>query len=152
MPRGQKMNYRIIFARNNKVIEHLGAYVRRDRANEAFNRLIEENKKIIFPARYINTNGIHEVKYNIVLLKKRENDLEQPTRLPNEYGEYINYETNSKDFYVYNIHSYDIEETFFVYGYDPTFNRKTFLWIYENIVKPKATDKYSFLNIRLYKN
>lgn len=148
----EKRNYRIIIAQNNKEVERIGAFVRRDSALREFKRLIDENENVIFPSKYVNTKEIKEVKYNLVLIKKRDSLSEMPTRLRNEYGEYVDHETTSKNWYVYDIHPYQLEEKFWIYGFDPRTDRKDTLWIYENLIKPYASNKDKFLNIKLYKN
>lgn len=145
--------YKIILVQDNKYLETLGVYSKKEKALSRFNEFIKKNEEeIVFPMKNRNTKGIKEVKYNIVLLKKKEYSWEQPDKLPNEYGEYVEHKTNDENWYVYDIHSYNKEETFFVYGYNPRYQRKTFQWIYENIVKPKASNSNTFLSLKLYKN
>ena len=48
--------------------------------------------------------------------------------------------------------SYDTEETFWVYGYDPVRGRKTFEWIYYNIIVSNIETSYDIKRVMLYKN
>ena len=47
---------------------------------------------------------------------------------------------------------YDVEETFWVYGHDPLRGRKTFRWIYDNIVLAGIETAYDIKRVMLYKN
>ena len=47
---------------------------------------------------------------------------------------------------------YKKEEDFWVWGYNKSNDRKTFLWIYENIVFNNISSPYDFKRILIYKN
>lgn len=148
----EKYKYKIIIVQNNKQIQHLKAYVKLDKALAYFNLMLEENKKVIFPIQFVNTKAIKDVNFKLVLLKRREKNDEPNHRLRNDYGEYVEHDTTNKEWLVYNIAPYNMEEHFWAYGFHPFKDRKTFKFIYNNFVKKQAQNKYNFLNITLFKN
>jgi len=118
-----------------------------------FNNLKEENKKVQFPVRYNNEQSIIvESKYEIVILKCKQRGDKPVNRVMDTDGGFALYATNEDNWIVVDKATYEIEETFFVYGYHPRLQRKDFSWIYTNFVKEPSKDKYSFRNIAVYNN
>lgn len=148
-----KRDFRIILLRNNEEIKYFGSYPTPLKANKEFIRLIKENEKdVLFPMRYINTNKIKKVDYKLVILVRngKGHDI-VPVR--DDFGNYIeNNIINNDEWSVYDMHPYNIEETFWVWGYHPKHQRKNALFIYENKIVPKATSKYDFINVVFFKN
>lgn len=95
----------------------------------------EFNMGVRFPTKYIIRNHkIHEAKYELVLLKKRE-DGEDNIKLKNDMGQYVEHVVIDKDRYIIiDKRPYNVEETFFVYGYHPKFQRKDFSFILNEIL------------------
>lgn len=148
-----KNKYQIIITRDNKQVEFVGYFRKESKANAKFHQLIKESEQIKFPIKYININrSIIEANYEIVLIKYREEGEKSTTLLRNQYGEFVEHATNNDKWIVYDKAPYYKEETFWVYGYHPLIQRKTFDFIYDNLVKPKASHKSTLLNIMVYKN
>lgn len=146
--------YQIVLLNCNRQIQYIGSYPTELKANKAFNKLMEENKKVIFP---IETNNTHSKvlapsKYELAIIKKRDENDPKTTHLRNEYGDLIEQITTSENWVIYDKKPYKMEESFWVYGYHPIVQRKGFLFIYNEIVKPKAISKYDMLNVMLFKN
>jgi hypothetical protein len=140
---------------NGKQIDVLGTYPSELKVNIAFNKLIEENKKVLFPISTLsmdNARKLIDANYEIIIIKKREDNDPKTTYIRNNMGDIVEYTTNNEKWVVYDKHPYNKEETFWVYGYHPLVQRKDVTFIYKNIVKPKALRKSTFLNIMLYKN
>ena len=72
--------------------------------------------------------------------------------LRNEYGKLVTIETNSDTWIVYDRFPHLVEETFWVYGYNPKNDRKDCKWIMEHIIEDYIYDVYSILQIFLYNN
>lgn len=148
-----KNKYHIIITRDNKQVEFIGFFRKESKANAKFHQLVKESEKVKFPVRFININrSITEANYEIVLIKYKEDGESQTTLLRNQYGEFVEHETNNENWIVYDKAPYYKEETFWVYGFHPLIQRKNFDFIFENLVKPKAIKKDTMLNVMVYKN
>ena len=62
----------------------------------------------------------------------------------NEYGKLVEQNLNIDGWVVIDKYRYNIEETFWVWGYKNKNDRKTFLWIYENIILSNIISSYDF--------
>ena len=118
--------------------------------------LEERNREVVFPKTQIN-NGrnnrqIYENKSEYVVLKKiRDVEKESAvTKLRNEYGTFVEHKTTSKNWAVYDKFPCIEEETFWVYGHNPKCDRKTFSWIYNNLICLPAEEEFVF--VYLYNN
>ena len=145
-------DYKVVSCHNGRQNEYIGAYVKVEDAYEEVERLLEESKAVIFPARVQITDTIINSRDEYLILEKnRYGDKEAPL-LRNEYGKLVRQETNSDTWIVLDKFSYDTEETFWVYGYDPVRGRKTFEWIYHNILLGGIETKFDIKRVMLYKN
>ena len=145
-------NYKLVSCHNGKQNGYIKSYIRPEDAYEEVERLLEESKGVIFPARIQigETIGEHRDEY-LILEKNRYGDKEEPF-LRNSYGKLVRQTTNSKNWIVLDKFPYDVEETFWVYGFDPVRERKTFEWIYYNIIIGNIETKFDIKRIILYKN
>ena len=115
--------------------------------------MIKDSKGVIFPVQYLNVEKIEEVKYYIGFLKRNEDEDKKPTKLKNEYGQYVDHIIiDNNDWIMIEKEEYNFEETFWVYGYNPHFYRKDFLFIFKELVLKYSTNKYEFIIIHFYKN
>ena len=147
-----RYNYQIIITSHGKQIEFIKSFTTEAKANKHFHKMLKDNKNVVFPTRYINCHKIMEAKYEIVIIKRKEKGDDNITKLRNDYGEFIDYTTNNDEWIVYDKSPYDFEETFWVYGFHPLNYRKNFTYIFENLVKPKVTNKYEFTQFIIYRN
>jgi hypothetical protein len=149
----KKVNqFKIIITVNNKQKNFIGFYRGETKAYEAFNNFKKENEKVKIPIEITTSTIAKPINYEVVLLKKKNDEDDLITKVKNNYGEYIDHKTNSEKWIVYDKMPYYIEEKFWVYGYNPKTQRKTVDWIFEHLVKPYASVKDNFLNIYIYKN
>lgn len=149
----RQAQYQIILIKNNECVEVKSSYTYLDSALLKFNSLLEESKKVTFPIQYYNEEKIEGVKFYLAIIK-RKTDLDGETSLlKNDYGEYVEHIISDNDEWImYQKEPFYIEESFWVYGFHPRYYRKDFNFIFNNIVKKYAHDKYDFLNVFLYKN
>lgn len=152
---GRSLNiydYKLVSCHNGKQNGYIGAYVNVEEAYEEIERLMKENKKVVFPARVQIGETIEDCRDEYLLLEKnRHGDKEEPM-LRNSFGKLVRQETNSDTWIVLDKFRYDTEETFWVYGYDPLRGRKTFEWIYLNIIIGNIETKFDIKRVMLYKN
>ena len=60
--------------------------------------------------------------------------------------------SNNPKWIIYDKCERYVEETFWVYGKCPKTDRKTFRWIYDNIIIGKIVNSYDIERVLLYKN
>ena len=151
MSRRPKSNiYHLILTSRGKQIKNIYNCKSERLANEKFNALIEESKNVRFPVRYINIGKLVEAKYELFIIKRNDDDPEL-TKLKDENGKIVNFATNDENWVIYDRESYDKEESFWVYGYHPVFQRKDFNWIFDNLFAMK-NEKSSIKQIVVYQN
>ena len=109
-----------------------------------------QDNNVIFPS---NITGIHQIENSIdeyILIEKNED--KTSTLLRNEYGKFVEQTTNKNGWIIIDKFRYKREEEFWVYGYNSKNDRKTFLWIYNNLIISDLYDNLDFKRIFLYKN
>lgn len=149
----RKRPYSIIITSRGKQKEFIKNFRDEQSAYTYFTEMLEKNKNIRFPIKNLNYKGIEEAKYELFIIKKIDTDKPQnDTYLRNEYGELVKHETNSKEWMVIDKANWNIEETFWVHGYDPLYQRKNFDWIFNNLILAPITKDYAFANILVYQN
>src|ERR1039458_3633425 len=110
------MTYRVVLLINGKYDMTLYRCRTRDGVFINYNRLKEENKKVLFPKRFINTNAIKPVKYQICVTKPTEEG-DTFRMLRDDYGKtYI--EKPLRDWTILASDKFEVEEKFWIYGLD----------------------------------
>lgn len=148
----KRCDWKIIATLNGKQVGFIKQFAEVETAYEYLKELQQENEKIIFPRKVINSGSLKNSKDEYLLLKKNRDGLQKDSMLRNEFGKLIEQQTNSSNWVVYDKCERVIEETFWVYGKCPKTDRKTFEWCYNNLVLDKLQDKYEVLRVILYKN
>ena len=150
-PKFQKpYSYKIISCRNGVQNKFIGRYRDIKEAYDVFNALKTQDHNVIFPS---NITGIHQIENSVdeyILIEKNED--KTSTLLRNEYGKFVEQTTNKNGWIIIDKFRYKREEEFWVYGYNSKNDRKTFLWIYNNLVMSDLYDNLDFKRIFLYKN
>lgn len=83
---------------------------------------------------------------------KSESDTSEPL-LRNEFGKLVPHISNSKKMIIYKKDEYVFEETFWVYGMNPKFQRKDFRYILENMILEGLPNvKYPVKRVIIYRN
>ncbi|MBP5458345.1 MAG: hypothetical protein J6Y37_17785 [Paludibacteraceae bacterium] len=150
-------DYKIIRFDFRKQVEYVGTYHDLDEVQYVKKILEEKNAKVVFPRNFSNNGNksrkIFDFKSEYVVLK-RVRDLEagNVTQLRNEYGKFVEHFTTNENWAVYDKFPCLVEETFWVYGYSPHAGRKTFTWIFENLIKAHSEDKDELVMIYVYEN
>ena len=146
--------FKIVTCYNKVQDKYIGKYRNITDVMKAKEILEENNKKVIFPVKYIQNGRLRDSykEYNgeyLILKKKTEEDLNTTSQLRNNYGKLINVETSSDIWLVYDRLPILIEETFWVYGYNPRTERKTFTWINDHI---NENSELSFVRVKVMNN
>lgn len=134
---------------------NLGRYKTLEEAKDRVKELKKEEENIIFE-RLSKTypDGTMELNYEYVIFKDLRNDEAKPIYLKNEYGKYVEHNVYSKgrNYEIVEKCPAKIEDTFWVFGYDPRKDRKTFAWIFNNILNEGFSGPYDMKRIYLYHN
>ena len=146
--------YSIIHANHGKKKEIICSERTEDQIYKRFNKLLKENKKIVFPMRYNNEKHVMvKSDHELIIIKcKDEFDNNNVTKVKDDSGKFVNYATDNEDWIVIDRAPYDVEETFWVYGYHPRLQRKTFEWVFENFILPNSKDRNMFKIVQVYNN
>lgn len=159
-------NFKLILVRNGKEIKKIGVFKTLKEVYTEYTKLLNESKKnVIFPVRFINSNGIKECKEELLIMKLKGIKDSDTTMLRNEYGEFVpykikdKYDENSKfgkmskkEWIIVDKHIIEREETFWVFGFHPKEDRKDFKFIYDNFVYKMARENKIVTRIVVYQN
>lgn len=109
------MIYRVIITSNGKYKKTLHRSKTKETVFKNYHKLKEENK-ILFPKKFIVTDKIKKVKYQICVTKPTEST-DTFRILRDDYGKLYT-EKPIGDWTILASDDYEIEETFFIYGYE----------------------------------
>lgn len=130
------MLYRVILVGNGKYKKTLNKCMTRETAFMNFHK-IKENNKVLYPRKFINSNKIVPIKYEIYVTKITEpNDSFRTLR--DEYGKLYT-EKPIGDWTIIESDEFQVEETFSVYGYDSNLPRPNI----SEVVKRLMTGAYA---------
>lgn len=144
-------SYRVIMCCNHRQIKIMGRFRTLDDSYELFKKLQEESKDVVFPATfYAGEDMALPSIYEYLIISQTESASSSYFR--DEYGQLKETKTDNENWHIIDKCSFQKEETFWVFGYDNRKERKTFDWVYENLVLNYFSSKYDFRRMILYKN
>ena len=153
---GLKRPYHIITTNNGVQIKDIYSAVNIDMALAKLRAFqIQFNKNIQFPVKYTsnkNEKTFTECDYRLMLIKKKIDNDTDKGKIRNEYGQFIDCVTSSDEWVFIEELPYQVEETFWVYGYNPKTDRKTYQFIVDEFINYNKKDKYFFKEIVIYRN
>lgn len=145
------MLYRVILTKNGEYKKTLHKCKKEQTSFLNFNKIKMENN-IFFKKEYINYNGIVPVEYKIYVVKDYD-ESDEPRLIRDRLGKLV-YE--KPIFGIWTIlydSNYDVEEDFWVYGYDKRNDRKTIIDIIRLLMvgmgDPKKTKQVVVVNNKL---
>ena len=145
--------YQLFLINHGKKIRTLYVTDSMEKALSRMKELEEESKNVKFPIKWNNEKTeIIPSEYEVVLAKYGQGIGAEPSMLRNEFGKFVNYSTESKDWTILEKQPHDIEETFWVYGYHPRLQRKTYSWIRDAILLDGSVNKYSMRIVVVFYN
>lgn len=115
------MVYRVVLVSNGEYKKTLHRCKTRETVFINFHRLVDENQKIKFPKRFINTNAIIPVKFKICITKPTEPD-DVFRILRDDFGRTYT-EKPLGDWTILHSEDYEVEETFWIFGRNPKADR-----------------------------
>jgi hypothetical protein len=144
------MQYRIVLVKNKlmkKIFFKGSSY---ENAIKSFIELRKDNK-VDLPQRHMNYKGIIPIEYEILLLKTRT-EFDKNRIIRDELGRFVEEENNSTKWVILESASYQVEETFYVYGYDNIHDRFTVRDIIKKILMKGIRVKNTTKEIIVVKN
>ena len=153
---GLKRPYHIITTNNGVQIKDMYSAVSIDVALKKMRELQNElSKDVVFPVRFTSNRGektFVECDYRLMLIKKREPGDTYDGKFRNEYGKFVDCVTDNDKWIFIDELPYKVEETFWVYGYNPKKQRKTFTFIVDELLTSKEHDKYFLKQVAVFRN
>ena len=146
-----RWNYKVISCRNGRQVGYIGRYLTPAKAYEEVKKLLEKSKAVIFPRKTVNSKKSEDSVDEYLILEKVYGE-PKTALLRNDYGKLVEHRTSSPKWVILDKFRFQEEETFWVYGYDPKTSRKTFTWIYENLLVNQINGKYDIKRISVYNN
>ena len=119
------MLYRVILTKNGEYKKTLHKCKTHDTSFINFNKIKMENN-VLFKKEFINYKGIIPVKHKIYVVKDYE-ETDKPRLVRNRYGKLMNEKPIFGIWTVLHDSEYELEESFWVYGYDSKADRKSIL-------------------------
>ena len=141
--------FMIMLCRNGNRYSTIGRYRTSEEAYRAFDRQKEISDNVVFPRALKIYNNMEDSIDECVMIQKTNSG---PTLLRNEYGKLVKHETDLEGWEIVDKFRNNVEETFWVWGYDNRKDRKTFMWIYDEILIGEGFDPYEFRRVFTYKN
>lgn len=147
----KQYNYKLVSCHNGKQDRYIGVYRTIEEAYDELRRLVSASNLVKFPQRNTSLKKIVSSEYVYLLLERNRNGDKKNQRLKNNIGKLVEHTTNSKKWVIIDKEFYDVEETFWVFGKSPKYDRKTYTYILSLLCN--GTDsKYDFKRVIQYKN
>lgn len=147
----KQYNYKLVSCHNGKQDKYIGIYRTIEEAYCELHRLISESNLVKFPQRNTSLKKIVRSEYVYLLLERNRDGSKQNSRLKNSIGKLVEHTTNSKKWVIVDKEFYDVEETFWIFGKSPKYDRKTYTYIL-SILCDGIDSKYDFKRVIQYKN
>lgn len=150
-------DFKIVVCNFKKQESVIGIFHDLDEVETAKSFLLEENKKVVFKK---NNSILHnDKKINdylseyVVLQRVRTESQNNTSKVRNDYGKLVEHVSTNKNWKIIDKFPREIEETFWMYGYNPKSDRKTISWIDKNYIEePIYNDKFLIIRILVYNN
>ena len=146
------ISYKILGVKNGKQKLVVGKYYTMEEAYENFERVKKENDDVIFPVEIEHNQTISAPKFEYLLMERNIDGTKTDAMLRNDIGKIVEQKTNINDWVIIDKTKRNVEETFWVWGYDKSRDRKTFKWIYDNLLIATIENIYDIKRVILFKN
>ena len=143
--------YRIVSCVNQKQKKIIGDYRYKSDAYNVFSNLKNTSTGVIFPSTFYSGGDVPKNMVNEYVLLTT-NEIDKPVYYRDEYGKIREVKTDSKKWKIIDKFKYEVEETFWVFGYDKVSDRKNFMWIYDNIIMDGVNISYEYKRVMIYMN
>lgn len=150
--KNKKKKYQVILMNHGAFLKVLYTINTEEQAYKWFNELKDKSNDVYFPVKYNNDKKIIDAEYEIAIIKCKDAGDKDVTLIMDDTGTFQQYQTNEDNWIVVDRCSYNIEESFWVYGYHPILQRKNFKWVYDNFILPVKEDRGMFISLLVFKN
>lgn len=144
--------YKVVLCRNYRQAGYFGKYYTINEAYAEANRVIEEKKFVDIPQLLTHHDSVNEAINEILILQKNDKGNLENAILRNEFGKLVQQTSNIDAWVIIDKFRFYEEQTFWVWGYDKSKDRKTAAWIYENLMMADLEGDYDTRQIYQYKN
>lgn len=145
--------YKIIITSNGSQREFVGSYANASTAKRKFAEMAEDGERVAFPVKYVNFRKITEANYEALLLRRRTAKDAEASVLRDETGRLVEHVVgNDEEWVIEAKMPYHKEETFWVWGYHPSYQRKDFNFIFDEILARDAESKFHMKQVLVYLN
>jgi hypothetical protein len=145
------MLYRIILTKNGEYKQTFHRCMKRETSFINFNNIKNENN-VFFKRNFINYKGIIPVEYKIYIVKNIEDD-DTPRMVRDRLGKLVEEKPIFGIWTVVAEADYDLEESFWVFGYDSRNDRKSVIDIVKILMvgleQPRKTKQIIVINNKL---
>jgi hypothetical protein len=147
------IDFKIVSMLNGKQNDYIGSYQTYTDAYAKLQELKTLNENVIFPRCFLNNGTINKAKDEYLILERNRFGDKDNNLLRNEFGKFVEQKiVNNTKWVVREKITRLVEETFWVYGFDPKTNRKTYQWIIENLIISNIENSYDIIRVLIYKN
>lgn len=147
------IDFKIVTVLNGKQNGYIGSYQTYADAYGKLEELERENASILFPRKFLNKGVISDIKEEYLLLERNRFGDKTDNMLRNEFGKFVKQKiVNNNNWIIRDKIKRLVEESFWVYGYDPKIDRKNYNWILENLIFGALENSYDIIRIMVYKN
>lgn len=151
-------DYRVALFSGNKFMQWESMLIRTYGLAVDLIKNLNDKKNVEYKKEVMSMHHkIIPAKFEYVILQKRTG-LEE-TLVANEFGKNVPHrlildpnDPDKRDWVIRDKFPTSVEEDFYVYGYNPKKDRKTFRWIQENIVYKACEDEYSICRVFKYRS
>ena len=139
------MSYKIVLVKNKKKRK---SFLVTDSYDEAMHKFLELRKDNVvdLPQKYTNFKAILPIKCELLLIKTRTKK-DKNRKIKNELGQLVEEINDSNEWVIIESTPYQIEETFYVYGYNSVSERFTVRDIISKIIMKDISTKYDIKKI-----
>lgn len=141
--------FKVMLCRNGKRYFTVGQYRTSEEAYAAFNRQKQLSDEVVFPRALKLYENLENSIDECIIIQKTDSG---PTFIRNEYGKLVEHKTDLEGWEIIDKFRNNVEETFWVWGYDNRKDRKTFMWIYDELIIGDGFGPYEFKRVFTYKN
>jgi hypothetical protein len=120
----KNITYRVVLISNGVYKKTLHRSRTKPTIFKNYHRIKEENEKVMFPKRFINTGSIKPVKFEVMVVKDYEEGDKLRT-VRDELGKTHEEPLLGGNWTILASDKYEVEETFWIYGRDSKKNRPT---------------------------
>lgn len=128
------MEYRVLLLQNGKQVKVLHKCRTNKTSKERFKQFVSDNKMVQLPRKFLTTDNVIPVQYEICRVKEYEKK-DDKKMVRDSIGRLTTPIVLFNKWTVLKWEFFEVEETFYVFGFDPISDRKDFTFILGLLVK-----------------